>query len=791
MAVRYLTTPINDWPVQRLLSLSAILLAIMAVLIGLASAGFDIPVLRQVTGFIFLTFIPGVLILRILRVHGISATESLVYSAGLSIAFVMFSGALTNLLLPAAGIQQPLSLLPVTITIAFLIIILMAVAWIRDRGFIPPEVTSPVIKIPLVPVFSLVLLFALTVLGVTLVDCYQNNLLLLICLIAIVAVVGLAAFGKFIQPALYPLAIFTIGLCLLYQTTLMSPYLVGQDIYTEYHFYRQVADSGFWNFAFPSTVNSCLSITIMAPVYSLFLGIDGRWVFKAIYPLIFALVPVILFQVFRRQTSPKKAFLSAFFFVAVPTFSLEMISLCRQQVAELFFALVILLLIERKLKAGTKLALLTIFTVSIIVSHYALGFIGFIYMGLLLPLVLIIRSSAFQKIWSWIIIKSGGLPPVMKKPRALPAKALAILVAVYFISALAWYGTVASGLNAAVVGGIWTGHTTTITTEVGKIVSKPAGPAVSTDLPAFLQFSKRDTLVQTALGLDFPRSSPEGKAFRILQYATQLLLVLGCLRLFFRPGQMRFTIEYIALSVASALLLLACIFLPLFADQLNTTRIYHIALMTLAPFCILGGEAVWLGAVSLWHRIKYVVPGTSMRAATNQFNNAGAEDSPGGLKFVALAVLIPYFLFTSGFIYEITGQEVTDKIETPYSIALSSYRLNLAGVFYLKDGAAAKWLAQKADVKSETYGDYHTANILGFYEFPGQLLYFSQPADLVQGGEYIYFTAWNMDKRAVIVGFATGLRRQIKWDDVPGLTQDIINSNRIYYNMGAQILYIH
>ena len=33
-------------------------------LIGLAALGFDIPVLRQIVGFIFLTFVPGILILK-------------------------------------------------------------------------------------------------------------------------------------------------------------------------------------------------------------------------------------------------------------------------------------------------------------------------------------------------------------------------------------------------------------------------------------------------------------------------------------------------------------------------------------------------------------------------------------------------------------------------------------------------------------------------------------------------------------------------------------------------------
>ncbi|MBA7670414.1 hypothetical protein ES703_78560 [subsurface metagenome] len=772
--------PPNDWEIKNCLRLSlAILLATLG-LIGLAALGFDIPILRQIAGFIFLTFVPGTLILRILKIHNINVIESLVYSVGLSLAFVMFSGAFINFALPFIGISHPISLVPITSALAIFTIILIAIAYVRDRGFTGSEKATPGQKLQLPPVLFLILFLLLTILGVVLIDSYQNNILLLICVVAIAGLVGLAAFGKFIQSGIYPLAIFIIGLCLLYQTTLISPYLIGSDIYTEHYFYQLVAGSGLWDASIPSTVNSCLSITILAPIYSLILNINGLWIFKTIYPLLFALVPLILFHIFSQQMSHKNAFLAAFFFVVVPTFSLEMISLCRQQIAELFFVLVILLLVDRKLNLGPKLALAIIFAMSMVVSHYALGMIGFIYMGLFLPLVFIIRSGAFQKAWGWLTKKFGGLPRSLIAPGALPAKALVIVVAIYFISGFAWYGAIASRVNLGLVSNLWTGQTTTITTEPLR----------------FFEFDKRDVLIQTALGLDFPQASPQGKGFRILQYITQLFLIIGCLRLIFRPRHLRFTAEYIALSVTSILLLLACIFVPYFANQLNTTRWYHIALITLAPFCILGGEAIWLGISSLWHKIRHIVPGMSLPAdyhsviasEAKQSSLSNAEDSPGSLKFLALAVLIPYFLFTSGFVYEVTGQKVTDKIDAPYSIALSSYRLDLAGVFYWRDGAAAKWLAQEAGNEAKVYTDGHTHKLLKLHDFTGQITSLPRDASDLQEDAYIYFSARNIDKKEITFALGPGLRQHISFDDVPGLTTAIESKNRIYNNGGAQIL---
>lgn len=754
----------NAWDIKRCLVLAGSLLLAMLGLIGLASLGLDIPVLRQIVGFVFLTFVPGILILRILRIHNTGIVESLAYSVGLSLAFIMFSVASINFLLPLMGISRPISLLPITVTLAVLTLILMVVAYLRDRGFTRQDEAKPREKIYLPAVLFLILLLLLTILGVTLIDAYQNNILLLICMLIIAAAVGLAAFGKFIQPSIYPLAIFVIGLCLLYQTTLMSPYLIGSDIYTEYQSYRLAVGSGFWEASIPSTVNSCLSITILAPVYSLLLNIDGIWMFKTIYPLVFALVPLILFHIFSQQMSQRKAFLAAFFFMAVPTFSLEMIALCRQQIAELFFALVILLLVDRKLRTGQKLTLLIIFSMAIIVSHYSLGFIGFIYMGLFLPLVFVIRSSFFKKAWGWLTAKLGGLPQRLISQQSTPAKVLIIVVVIYFIAGFAWYSTVASGVNFNLISRLWTQQTTTITTI---------------ETPALVQFGERDVLIQTALGLDFPEASPQGKGFRIFQYITELFLIIGCLRLVFRQKALRFTAEYTALSVTSALLILACIFLPGFAGALNTTRWYHITLITLAPFCILGGEWVWLGASSLWRKRRHVVRGFSL---------ASREDSQAFLGFIALGILIPYFLFTSGFIYEATRQNITDRIDTPYSIALSSYRLDLAGVFYWQDGAAARWLTQQASAETKVYTDHHTFRPLMLSEFPGQIVGLPLDASELVEDSYIYLSTWNMDKRELTFAVGPGLRQHVSFSCIPGLITAMEDRNRIYNNGGAQIL---
>jgi len=761
--------PPNDWQLSKLLSFSLVLSAGAIILAVLSYIGISVPVLSQVCGFIFITFIPGILLLRILRIHNTGWSECLAYSVGLSLALNIFSSALINFVLPLAGISRPMTLLPLTATLGTLILILMIIAHFRDRNYQHPVSAAPAVKISLPAILLLILLLLLTILSVQLIDAHQNNTLLLVCILAIAAIIVLAAFNRGIHPDLYPPAIFVIGLCLLYQTTLMSPYPVGSDIYTEYYYYQLVAKNGIWDYTIASTVNSCLSITMLAPLYSLLMNIDAIWVFKAIYPLLFALVPFVLYHIFSQQIGRRKAFLAVFFFMAVPTFSLELIALCRQQVAELFLALFILALIAKRISTGNKLILTSLFSASIIVSHYATGFIGFIYMGLFLPFILIIKSNWCRSAWSWLSAKSGGLPPQHKH---LPLAALFIIVAVYFIAGLAWYAFIASGVNIGVLNWLWNTQTGTVSSSV--------------TFSSFFDFSNRDLLIRTALGLDFFQVSLQGKLFRVFQLTTQLLLILGIFRLIFRPKGLNFAVEYLSLCVTSCLLLAFSIFLPGFVEPLNTTRMYHVALITLAPFCILGGEVIWLAITALWRKLKYT------RSAIPPYPAPAGHGYPA---FITLIVLMPYFLLTSGLVYEVTRQEITDSIDTPYSIALSSYRLDLAGVFYQQDGAAADWLKQNSDNSTLLITDAHASRIIHLYGFPGRFGSISLDSGQVATDSYIYFTKWNMDKNELtFAGYpgqptsTTGLRKHFSFQDIAGLIDAVSTRETVYNNGGARIL---
>lgn len=132
--------PANDWQIKKCLVFSLSLLLALSGLIGLGALGLDIPVLRQVVGFILITFVPGVLILRIFKVHNAGMIESLLYSVGLSLAFAMLIGIIVNFALPLLGISHPFTILPLLATFTTFFLILCLIAYVLDKDFRPANI---------------------------------------------------------------------------------------------------------------------------------------------------------------------------------------------------------------------------------------------------------------------------------------------------------------------------------------------------------------------------------------------------------------------------------------------------------------------------------------------------------------------------------------------------------------------------------------------------------------------------------------------------------------------------
>jgi uncharacterized membrane protein len=793
----------NDWQIKKCLVFSISLLLALLGLIGLASLGFDVPILRQIVGFIFLTFILGILILRILKIHNIGIIESVLYSVGLSLAFVMAVGVVVNFALPHLGVSQPIALAPLIVTFTVFFLILCFLAYARDKNFRPAnpppedseEVAKPSLGSTINPFLLAILLPLLAILGASLVNSYHNNILLLAFIFIVMVIIGLVAFNKFIPAPVYPFLIVMMAIALIYQTTLISSNLVGSDIHLEYYAGNLVKENGYWDATNAFTINSCLSIVMLAPIYSLLLNMDVVWLFKIVYPLFFCLAPLAIFRILHLQIKPSYAFLATFFFISMPMFMMDMAQLARQQLSELFFVLVILLMVDRKLTLIQRTTLVLIFGFGVVVSHYGMGtgYIGYLAFGALV--LVIIKSRPGRAVWQWLIGKSNSLPADLTSHGAFNKKALAAIVGVSLVFMLGYYSVVASGSalgGSRVATNIAQG---TMEQVIHGITTPPATETPPTvELPSFIQGIiarfpmlnplTKEPLTQTALGLDFPLASSGGKAWRIFQYLVELCLVIGFIRLIFRPRRLgEFKAEYLSLTLVSGIILLGVFVLPAMGYGMGSVRIFGITLLLMAPLFLFGGEA-----------IAYAIDKLARIFRRGFSSSQLSLENPILLQFLVLVVLIPYFIFNSGVVFELSRSQTTHFIDTPYSIALSSYRVDVTTTFTEQDTDAADWLVKRMSEEDYTiYVDYHTDKIL---TWQSGLFYVRKTAWFPHGAKeeelsspsYIYLRTWNTQKRALTFSTVYAGRRSINFDDLPWLMSALEKSDKIYDNNSAQIL---
>lgn len=767
----------NDWEIRKCLLLLAAIIVAFVGLAGLAAAGFDVPVLRQLIGFIYLTFIPGMLILRILRVHNLGTVKAVLYSVGLSIAFTMFSGLFINTLFPYLGISKPISSWPLTLTLVMFTVILFIVAYLRDRGFQPLRtIHDEREKPPLSPSLLLILLPILAILGALLVTFRQDNTLLLLLIPLLALVLVLVALSRFIPPRVYPLAIVMIALALLFHKTLLSVYLCGADIQVEYYYQNLILTNSHWDSSLSTNLSAMLSIMMLCPIYSLLLGIDSAWLLKIIYPLIFSMVPLALFEVYREQIDARKAFLATFFFMSMAVFFIDMTALARQQIAELFFVLLMLLMVDRRVTRPQKSVLAVIFAMSLPVSHYGLAYIAVAFFVLGWTLLLLLKNPKMSNWWQRLSQRPSpsSTNPNLAVSNSEVRSSLSVLsgtlVCLYVGFLLAW--------------SIYTSSGSVFNTIVN------IGNSIYFSMGEFLNPINRETLVGSALGLDFGQVSILGKAFRVIQYLTQAFIVVGFIKLLLKPREFKFRPEIIALTIVSALILLACILVPLFAAFLSVTRFYHITLILLAPFCILGYEALWgwfmraCKYISSWLKVRRV----PFFPITNSPGQTFKSFSPAYLVLVLL-VLIPYFLFNTGFMFEVTKHERIGEI--PTSTALSNYRWD--GYFYnWQEGAAREWLYNTVDEKATIYGDvYGGAFLLG--KFSEQARALPPHSGQLSGGGYIFLRSWNIERNQALVATRVGVQTILGHTNLTDLLDSYGASstrNKIYDNGDSQILVV-
>ncbi len=175
---------------------------------------------------------------------------------------------------------------------------------------------------------------------------------------------------------LAPLAIYCIALALLLMTSNRGWYATGHDVQNELRMFRMTSSLGIWRMSnFRDAYNACLSITLLPTVLLRWTRLEDVLVFKLVFQLMFAWVPVLVYALVRRFGTPLLALLATVNFFSFVTFFQDMPSLNRQEVAFLFMVCALLALFDDKVGAPQRRAAFTLMVVGMVLAHYSTSYL--------------------------------------------------------------------------------------------------------------------------------------------------------------------------------------------------------------------------------------------------------------------------------------------------------------------------------------------------------------------------------------------------------------------------------
>ncbi len=503
--------------------------------------------------------------------------------------------------------------------------------------------------------------------------------IMLICLIVILVV------KNKVDESLWGLYIFSISLSLIWSTSVYSRGLVGSDIHMEYLMFRQALTG--WDMSIANAYNSSILLGVILPFLSNTFGLSGYFLFKVICPLPLALVPVIQYKMASRLFDKRIAFLSCIFFISFISFFLEIPSIVKMELGFLFFALEVYLLLSKSSKLNY--ALITLMGILASMVHYTMGVLSLIYLLGTLGFLILIRIIKYFKTFS-----SLGNFSLSLKGLVISALFITLVGGLYL-------GTVAGGsaLNCLVgLGEYFTKDTTVTWVDPnygyipgfnGTITIERTSPLKDIfKVPLLEKIGTLDPLLRSALGLDFFDVSIWGKLFRILQWITEVLLIVGLAQFKKVP------LVYLGLALTAFLTLGLNFLIPSFSSLLNPTRWYQVALFVLTPLAV--------SEIFILLKTK--------------------------AQLILCSILIPYLLFTSGFVFEITKSNLTYIIDVPFSVPLSNYRLDIGSCSSSNDIALAEF-AYSNNFRP-ILGDFYGAVLLGENRRIGEINLLPEPLSL-------------------------------------------------------------
>jgi uncharacterized membrane protein/glycosyltransferase involved in cell wall biosynthesis len=375
-----------------------------------------------------LLIVPGLVLLRALRVPGRAIASFPVYVPCASIAVLLGSGLAVDLIGPLIGVAEPLRPGPLLVGLEVICLALLA-----RSAAAPPSTAIPwaAIQRTAIPWRSLppawcalpLLLPVIAAAGALRLNSGHGRLVAVAALgIWLVMVIAALVFAPRLGRSLLAFVVYAAGLAMLWSFSLRGTAFYGFDIADEFYYLHHAVLTGVWH---PSdsgnAFSAMLSVTVMPAELHELAGVPVSLVFQAVYPMITALFPVAVFYLGRRILSDRWAFAAAAFIPTQAVFAQELPAIARQEIALVLFAALVAALLDARLSRWVQVPLAVVFAAAMVVSHYTTTYIA-------IPMI----GFAFLMQWgaSWF--------------RPLPRMSAAFVgaFAAAAVGALVWYGPV-------------------------------------------------------------------------------------------------------------------------------------------------------------------------------------------------------------------------------------------------------------------------------------------------------------------------------------------------------------
>ncbi|MGF7119272.1 DUF2206 domain-containing protein [Methanobacterium oryzae] len=348
----------------------------------------------------------------------------------------------------------------------------------------------------------------------------------------------------------------------------------------------------------------------------------------------------------------------------------------RQLIAEVFLVAIILLFLDTKMDKKSRSILIIIFLLSLTMSHYGLA-----------PIFLTVLIGVYLLQYVFNLYKRNKIKSKLDTINLT-------IVLIFLTIALIWY--------------IYNNNSSVFISILG-IFER----IYNSILTSFLSSNSTQALTIIGMKITFFNSIT-----KYLYLITQFLIVIGIMGFLFNIGNInkRFKMkkEYLFFAIIFLGICILSILVPNFSSQLDTVRMFHITIIILSPFFV-------IGFIIIIERINILIKSDrsfqifNISSILERFNILIKSKRNFNKTFNIISIfLIAFFCLNTGLVQEI--------VKEPYKPTMALSTNTMPPLFNEKDISSAEWLNKYKYNESDIYSDINGFVFLGGFVGPKSLL---------------------------------------------------------------------